>query len=107
AAPSGSHPSGGAGADAGEVQRDPAAWLAALQESPKGAPPPQPARQDPPLSALVEPLSDDTYSADQLAAEAGVEVEVVQQLAEFGLLVGSRFGGETVYDDAALAVTRA
>lgn len=101
-----------AGAEVPESERDPAAWLAALQESPRPdlAPPPAAAptaRPEPRISALAAPLSDTTYSAQQLADEAGVEVEVVHQLAEFGLLQGARFGGEAIYDESGLTVTKA
>src|SRR5690606_2166030 len=95
-----------------ESERDPAAWLAALQESPRPdlVPNPAPApgvRPGARVSALAAPLSGTTYPAEQPGPAAGVEVEVVQQLAEFGLLEGARFGGEAIYDESGLAVTRA
>jgi hypothetical protein len=90
--------------------KDPAAWLAALQESPDPnapdptAPQPEPA---PRITDLATQLPETTYSAEQLAAEAGVDVGVVEQLAAFGLLVGGKYAGEPSYDEAGLAVVRA
>jgi DNA-binding transcriptional MerR regulator len=107
-----SNPKHGAHSDSGSgsAGRDPAAWLAALQESPDpNAPPVLPATPRPSqrVAEMATHLSDVTYTAEQLAIEAGVEPEVVAHLAEFGLLVGSKFAGESVYDDAGLAVVRA
>jgi DNA-binding transcriptional MerR regulator len=90
-----------------EQPHDPAAWLAALQESPRPA---RPAPATRPVEPLLDPdddLNDQRYDAAELAAAAGVDVELVEQLAGFGLVLGSRFGGEVSYDDRALEVVRA
>ncbi len=52
-------------------------------------------------------MSDQRYDAAELAKAAGVDVDLVEQLAGFGLVLGSKFGGETSYDDRALEVVRA
>ena len=88
-------------------EHDPAAWLAALQESPKPPSRGVPSRPVEPLLDPDEQLSGEHYSASELAARAGVDPEVIAALAEFGLLVGSTFGGETSFDDAALEVALA
>ncbi len=88
-------------------ESDAAAWLAALQEAPKGMP--QPAIPPRPLDSPVERAADlagHRYSLTDLAAEAGVEVELVEQLVTFGLVVHSRFGGEDHYDESSLEVVR-
>jgi len=90
-----------------EPARDPAAWLAALQESPR---PSRPTRASRPVEPLMDPdddMSEQRYDTVELAKAAGVDVELVEQLAGFGLVLGSRFGGETSYDDRALEVVRA
>jgi len=90
--------------------KDPAAWLAALQESPDPNAPdptaPEPERS-PRITDLATHVPEATYNAEQLAAEAGVDLGVVEQLAEFGLLVGGKYAGEPTYDEAGLAVVRA
>jgi len=88
-------------------ESDAAAWLAALQEAPKGMA--QPAIPPRPLDSPVERAADlagTRYSLTDLAAEAGVEVELVEQLVTFGLVVQSRFGGEDHYDESSLEVVR-
>lgn len=88
-------------------ESDAAAWLAALQEAPKGMP--QPAIPPRPLDSPVERAGDlagNRYSLSDLAAEAGVEVDLVEQLVTFGLVVHSRFGGEDHYDESSLEVVR-
>jgi DNA-binding transcriptional MerR regulator len=93
-----------------EPARDPAAWLAALQESPRPERPERPATASRPVEPLLDPdddLDDQRYDTLELAKAAGVDVELVEQLADFGLVLGSRFGGETSYDDRALEVVRA
>ncbi len=45
-----------------------------------------------------------SLSADELAAAAGIDLSVVGELQEYGLLVPSVLGGVEYYDEEALAV---
>ncbi len=99
----------GEGAAQGDA-KDPAAWLAALQESPDpNAPDPTaaPPERTPRITDLATHLPETTYTAEQLATEAGVELDVVLQLQEFGLLVAGKYAGEATFDEAGLAVVKA
>jgi DNA-binding transcriptional MerR regulator len=109
-APGGAAPADRARTTTGPAPHDPAAWLAALQESPDPhapdpvAPSPRPTGR---ITDFATHPPETTYTQEQLAAEAGVDLEAVAQLAEYGLLVGSKYAGESVYDEAGLAVVRA
>ena len=101
-------PGGGAnGTSSRRSESDAAAWLAALQEAPKGMPSPvvPPRPLDSPVERAAD-LAGTRYSLSELAAEAGVDVELVEQLVTFGLVVHSRFGGEDHYDESSLEVVR-
>ncbi len=92
---------------------DPGAWLAALQESPLGdvlpeqrrprAVPDRPAEM---IADIVPQFDDSRFTAAELADAAEVSLELVEQLATFGLLAASILGGETTYNSAALDVVQ-
>ena len=96
-----------------EDDTDPGAWLAALQESPLGevlpeqrrprAVPDRPAEM---IADIVPQFDDSRFTAAELADAADVSIELVEQLATFGLLAASILGGETTYNSAALDVVQ-
>lgn len=81
-----------------------AAWLAALQETPRElrhrprTPPPAP----------LEPVDDSSrWSVSDAAAETGTSVEIIEQFMEYGLVPCTLVAGEPLLDEAALMVVRA
>jgi hypothetical protein len=104
------------------VPTDPAAWLAALQESAVGGPPadrPTPSggaepRRRPPSRPVERPLSldlDDSdttqYSAAELAQAADISPAQLTQLVDFGIVRAVVIGGEQNFDNTALGAARA
>ena len=61
-------------------------------------------------SAGAEPGSPDTAGAslslEELSAASGLDVGVLEDLADFGLLAGTRVAGIVYFDDEALAVAK-
>jgi DNA-binding transcriptional MerR regulator len=117
-------PTGGEASESSssEVPTDPAAWLAALQESAVGGPPadrPTPSggaepRRRPPSRPVERPLSldlDDSdttqYSAAELAQAADISPAQLTQLVDFGIVRAVVIGGEQNFDNAALGAARA
>jgi DNA-binding transcriptional MerR regulator len=91
---------------------------AAEAEPPAAAPPPPPPA--PPVPAVSEPqaeapradgpVADEpgvTRTAEELAAAAGLDLEVLRELERFGLVTGHRVAGALEYDADALAVAKA
>jgi len=104
-------------------ERDAAAWLAALQEPPASSAtagsatagsatavpsaPPVPMRPlDPPTERTAD-FSGSRYTLAELATTADVDPELIEQLVSYGLIAGSRFGGEDNYDESTLEIVRA
>jgi DNA-binding transcriptional MerR regulator len=73
------------------------------QESPV-PPPPAPPRGAPPSFPGEDA---DTYSPEELAAAAGADLELVQELKQYGLIVPHAVAGTQYYEEGALAVVRA
>jgi DNA-binding transcriptional MerR regulator len=98
-------------------ERDAAAWLAALQEPPGASatevPGPAPSAPSVPVRPLDPPtvrtadFSSTRYTLAELATTADVDPELIEQLVSYGLIAGSRFGGEDNYDDSTLEIVRA
>ena len=98
-------------------ERDAAAWLAALQEPPGAsatagsgpAPsaPSQPVRPLDPPNERTADFSTTRYTLAELATTADVDPELIEQLVSYGLIAGSRFGGEDNYDESTLEIVRA
>lgn len=95
-------------------ERDAAAWLAALQEPPRtsvtatsGPTPSVPVRPLEPPAERSADFSSTRYTLAELATTAGVDSELVEELVSYGLLAGSRFGGEDNYDESTLEIVRA
>jgi len=71
--------------------------------SPASAPPAVPHAGSPALSAGLTGVD---FNLDELAAAAGLSVEEVGQLEQYGLLAGKPMGGTVYYDEEALTVAR-
>jgi len=89
-------------------ERDAAAWLAALQESPRlaGAAPVPGRPLDPPLE-LGDDMISTRYTLAELATVVGVDPALIEELVSYGLVAGSRFGGEDNYDETTARIVRA
>lgn len=91
-----------AAAAAEQAEQDAAAWLAALQESPK----------PPPASRPVEPADlgigrGVRFGLSEVVEVTGVEAEAIESMITFGLVTPEIIGGEATFDASSVAVVRA
>ena len=113
----GSGSTGGAAADGAsgrrrrDAERDAAAWLAALQESPNpssSSPRSTGAGGADPDRAGVRPMpAGPRIGRAELAEVTGVDDDAIELMITFGLLVPSMIGGEATFDSSSVAVVRA
>jgi DNA-binding transcriptional MerR regulator len=90
-----------------DPSRDPAAWLTALQEAPRPSRRPPASRPVEPLIDPDEDLSSEHYGTTELAAAAGVSVDLGGRRILKKSIVPASFGGVDTYDDGALSVVHA
>lgn len=90
--------------EAADQPRDPGAWLAELQESPR----PSRARPSRPVPAASASSGEGLrFGIADVADVTNVPPDAVATLVEYGLVATRRVGGEPTFDAAAVAVVRA
>lgn len=68
----------------------------------------EPSTSESPTPSIIDPpeVGSVSLTREELAAAAGVTVEVVAELQKYGLIDGAALGSSTVYDDQALLVAK-